>query len=255
MAIYDTIETKYSKEYLIKLAKELGEGMGVLGGWAVHFLVNENFRNATGNDYPESRDIDIFIDTGGDVPQKLKLVMENLGFIPSGYPFRYQLIADRTSGRIISENESKKRPLYELVYIFLDVFGGSETKAVRLWAMPLIKEIFESKDSCILLNVEGTDILFPPIDILLALKAEGFLGRENEDKKYKDAADIYSLIFYSGKVEFAKLRHGKSLKEALKIMAEQEPYTKFIARVLFMDELKFPLVKANLLQVIESIET
>ncbi|MBI4015653.1 MAG: hypothetical protein HY362_02960 [Candidatus Aenigmarchaeota archaeon] len=255
MAIYDPVETDTSKQYVLKLFKETGNtgGIGLLGGWAVYLWVHENFRKATGSEYLGSRDIDVFIDVDSEAAEKLNTFMQRNGFLPSGYFFRYQLITERETGRELTEEESKKIQSYNLFIIFLDIFGNKESKELKLWTSQLIAEMFET-DSKEVLIFENMPILVPSVDILLALKVEGFLGRENTEKKQKDAADIYALFFYSGELNWDKLKHKDIIRKSVDIMLSSESYIRFIAKELFGDELKFSLVKANLLTVLESLK-
>ena len=60
--MYDELETNLSFEYLKKIIEEYKEfKIGVIGGWAVYFYINNNYRKAFGIDYLKSRDIDLYI--------------------------------------------------------------------------------------------------------------------------------------------------------------------------------------------------
>lgn len=57
--MYETRITDLSKQYLEKLVKVIEDDIYLLGGWAVYYVVNENFSKIRKRDYIGSRDIDI----------------------------------------------------------------------------------------------------------------------------------------------------------------------------------------------------
>ncbi len=256
MAIYDPVETDLSKEYLLKLVKGMGnKTLGILGGWAVYALVNEGYRRAVGKFYIGSRDIDAFIDSKNpESVNKLKKVISELGFFPSSPFFRQRLIIDRETGKPISESDSKGRPLHELVNVDLDIFGSAESNELKLWATPIVSDTL-FWETCMVSKLEEAYITVPSPAMLLALKSEAILNRDNPQKRQKDAADIYALLFYSGLVllEIKKIKYNDIIKRSIAEIIKQEDYVIFIASELFSDALKSSLVKANLLYVLETI--
>ena len=98
--MYDILETDLSFEYmkkLIGLCKELD--FAIIGGWAIYFHVNEEYRKAFGIDYLKSRDIDVFIDSND--ANKFNDIIKKNGFEKSAYFFRYELIYGRTDKHLL----------------------------------------------------------------------------------------------------------------------------------------------------------
>jgi len=103
MALYEPEETDISLRYLLMLAKEFGcKDFGIMGGWATFFLVDTGFREATGNEYLRSRDIDVFISSSAGFVERFKSGIAGLGFFPGAYRFRYSLVLKRDSGVILN---------------------------------------------------------------------------------------------------------------------------------------------------------
>jgi len=132
--IYDPLETEASKRILLELLDELGSDrrFGLVGGWAVHSLINRSFLEATGREYLRSRDIDVFLDCTGDFPGRFARVLGRMGFVPGEYRFRYTLILDRESMGKLDEKAREKQPS-ELIYVYLEVLGYRECEAVGVW--------------------------------------------------------------------------------------------------------------------------
>ena len=233
--MYDELETNLSFEYLQKLIEESkGLKIGVIGGWAVYFYINENYRKAFGTDYLKSRDIDLYVNSANLL--RFKSIIERLGFRKSSYYFRYELVYDRETKQIIDEGSAKKKPVYNLVYIFLDLFTNKKTD-LNAW---VFKELDNAKISVI--------SNFPVIDIntLLRLKVLSFFEREKLDKELKDACDIYSLLVYSN----ARFKFNVELKKAAEKIINRNDICDFIAENVLKDALKAGIVKAILLNMI-----
>ncbi len=56
---YQLSETETSQKQLQGILKQLNDPLCLLGGWAVYYIVNQNFQKATGRNYIGSRDIDL----------------------------------------------------------------------------------------------------------------------------------------------------------------------------------------------------
>jgi len=108
--IYDPLETEASRKVLLELLDELklDENFGLVGGWAVHSLIHENFLRATGREFLRSRDIDVFINCKSDFPRRFARTIKKIGFVPGEYRFRYTLILDRDSMEKLSEDEARR---------------------------------------------------------------------------------------------------------------------------------------------------
>jgi len=229
--MYDLKETDLSYEYLQKIFKESTKlRIALLGGWAVYFHVNENYKKAFGEDYLKSRDIDLFVDQNCE--KEFKLIINSLEFQKSAYTFRYELIYDRAKNSIINSETSRKRPIYDLIYIFLDIFSNKITKALGSWCIKELQKVqIKEKNKIPILDV----------NTLLLLKCNSFFEREKLDKEYKDACDIYSLLFYSSE----ELKLSREVIEACKKIVQRDDLQEFIADNVLKDSLKKSIVRRN----------
>ncbi|MCK5283573.1 MAG: nucleotidyl transferase AbiEii/AbiGii toxin family protein [Nanoarchaeota archaeon] len=193
--MYDPTETEISRNELVNLSnacKERNISTAIIGGWAAYFYVNQEYKRAFGKDYLESRDIDIFFDPSKE--NEFEDVIYKLGFKKDGFNFRYEKIFHRESKKFIPQEESKKEQIYNLIYIFLDVFSNQKPKKIGAWwDLEPLKKIAA-------VELEGFGVA--DIDTLIALKCTAIFARDKADKENKDACDLYALLEYS-KREFA----------------------------------------------------
>ena len=242
--MYDPIETDISKKVLIDILDNIkNENFGLIGGWAVYLYVNEKFNGATGKEYLKSRDIDIFVKCDDDFLEKFKKIIFSIGFVPSGYDFRYQLLIDRNTLKPISEHESRRKPVFELIYVFLDVFGDRKNEILPLWENNIVKKIIKKK-ATISIKIDEKSVYLPKQEYLLEMKCESFLYRDNKEKRMKDACDIYALLFYSDIEKIPEFI--KNIKDKLL----SEDVLEFIAQELFGDRYKSGLVKRNIMSIL-----
>ena len=234
--MYDLLEVEISYEYLNKLIKVCNKlNFGIIGGWAVYYYVNKEYKKAFGVDYLKSRDIDIFID-GKDYLKFLDII-NKLGFDKSAYYFRYELIYNRLNKTIINKEQAKKIDIYNLVYVFLDLFSNLKKK--QAWYLDILKRP---------MITEFNNIKLVDIDTLLKLKTYSFFEREKLDKELKDACDIYSLIMYSN----YKFNLTRELKKALEKIIKRDDLCDFIAENVLRDNLKSSLVKLSIKNFLKS---
>ncbi len=188
--MYDPLETDLSRKELAAIFQDaIGIPICLIGGWASYFYVNEQYKRAFGKDYMGSRDIDIFFD-----PKKEKeffKVINKRGFTKNGLRFRYEKIYNRESKTFITPEEAKRKPLYDLIYIFLDLFSNEKTYLLDSWwdLEPFKKTAYFRVD----------DFFVADIDTLIASKCTALFARDKADKENKDACDLYSLMVYSDK--------------------------------------------------------
>ena len=230
--MYDPIETDISYEYLSKLNEKASKiRWAVIGGWGVFLQVKKEYLGAFGQEYLKSRDIDVFIDSGYE--KEFFNIITNLGFKSSSYGFRYELIYDREEKKIIPNEKAKKKEIFNLIYIFLDVFSDKKTKEIGSW-------VFQD-----LTNVKIDKIGDYPIlglNSLLRLKVNSFFEREKLDKELKDACDIFALLFYSGK----KFKIDIRLRKAIEKIIARHDLQDYIAENVLNDNLKSSLVAGML---------
>src|SRR3989344_2625674 len=226
--MYDPIETDVSYDYMLKLKESLKSlRFAIIGGWGVFLHVKKEYRGAFGKEYLRSRDIDIFIDSKEEI-NFLKNI-KSLGFIESAYKFRYELVYDREEKKIITPEQAKKKFIFNLIYIFLDVFSNKETKTLGSWFIPdLEKAQIEKIEEFPVLN----------IDSLLQLKTASFFEREKLDKELKDACDIFALLFYSEK----KFSSNLMVRKVIEKIITRDDLQEYIAENVLGDISKTGLV-------------
>jgi hypothetical protein len=204
----------------------------LIGGWASFFYVNRNYRRAFGRDYMGSRDIDLFFYSKNE--KEFAEVVKERGFTKNGFKFRYEKIYNRNTKKCILPEQAKKEQVYDLIYIFLDLFSDNDTKEVGSWSdIPPTKSIAISV-------VEGFNLA--DIDSLLALKGIALFARDKADKENKDACDMYALLNYSGK----EIKPTKLLEEAIKKILDRSDLVYAIAENILLDPGKQNIVEVTL---------
>ena len=191
----------------------------LLGGWAVHFHVNEGFRREHGRDYIGSRDIDlgIHVDPRWKVedfensPVEATLAsVEKLGYTKSRFGFVQNF--HRETGDRISEEKATDRPLHEVFKVYVDVIPDTdelsnfrERYGFKPPAEPLLNPVFEEEVSVPLTEYTPLDIpaevtLVPP-ELLAAMKIRSLPDRDKNHKRVKDVADLHALLWYTKKFD------------------------------------------------------
>lgn len=238
--MYDPLETSISMDELRKVFKEIDDSKiiaGLVGGWAAHFYVNDEYRRAFGRDYMGSRDIDMFFEPRFE--KDFDKVLKKLGFEKNGFKFRYERIYDRGSKKFITSEEAKKRPTFDLTYIFLDLFSNSETKIVGTWwDLEPLKKVK-------IINLNGMKLV--DFNTLVALKCTALFARDKADKENKDACDLYALLFYSNqKYELTLL-----LKKSVEKILSRPDLIYAIAEHVLLDQSKQNIVTAALQKLLK----
>lgn len=231
--MYDIHETETSKRYMYELLKDSSSiNIALIGGWATYLYVNSNYRKAFGVDYLMSRDIGVFIDAKHE--KKFAKIISKLGFQKSAYTFRYELIYDKVSNKIITQEQAKTHHIFNLFYIFLDLFSNKPTKLLGTWR---IESLNGSKRTFI------EDIPVLDINSLILLKTTSFFEREKLDKELKDACDLYALVFYSEQ----PIKLNELLKKALEKILAREDLCEFVSENVLRDTLKTGIVKRTIM--------
>ena len=241
--MYDQLETDMSLQKLKTLANEFtlaGIKYGIIGGWASYYYVNPTYIRAFGKDYMKSRDIDIFVDSSNEL--EVSHIIRRLGFESDGLPFRYQLIYNREVKNFQSEIESKKCEVYNLIYIFLDLFSNNPTTHINTWNdLPPLKNV----------NPYQIDNMsFVDIDTLAALKCTAIFSRDKADKENKDACDLYSILLYGNQV----IKSNKLLIEAIKKILSRQDLIFMIAQQVLSDDSKRGIVVRALEGCLQKLE-
>jgi hypothetical protein len=215
--VYEPNEIKTSEEQLERVFKELKGTMCLLGGWATYYTVNNNFEKANGRKYIGSRDIDIGFRIDKDwTEEQLResefmaaiRAIEGMGF--RSLSFRLVKDFDMDTGRELALEESSMLPLYQIFQLFIDpIVDNIHPKIKDLLGFvpidePLLSLVFQDRMHA-LIALFGRRILLPNPNVLLAMKLNSAPKRDRENKRVKDIADIYALLWYSD-IELPRLK-------------------------------------------------
>lgn len=207
--LYQNYETEVSIRNLREITDILQQPQCLLGGWAVYLTVNKNFKRENGRNYQGSRDIDLGFhineNANADSIENSLLyktieVLEKNGF--TAISQRYAKCYHTETKKELSLEESKKIPMSFLFYHYIDpIVDYQHPLLIELCGFtaidePLLKEVFERQRYRIM-KFEGFEFMIPNPEILLGCKINSVNNRSKEDKKIKDIADIYALIWYS----------------------------------------------------------
>jgi len=185
--LLDIAEVEYSEKYLRNLFGKFQEEklkVGLMGGWAVHLLIQKKSKEHIG-----SRDIDIFFNPEETDPEKLIEIVEREGFRPHS-TFRWALFIDRLQRKEVSEEESKGIPLHNLFTVYVDIFSSKDTGNSHILHEPLLTEVSAEHE---LVEFNGLKIVIPTPTQLVKFKLKSVLERE-EYKQVKDLIDLFALI-------------------------------------------------------------
>jgi len=207
--LYEPVELQVSERYLEKVFKLIKGNICLLGGWATYHIVNRNFEKTTGRKYIGSRDIDIgfHIDKNWTEQQLKKSEfcaaikqIENMGF--TSVSFRLVKDFNIETKKELTPAEAAKIPQYQIFNLFVDpVVDHIHPKIKPLLGFvpidePLLSLVFTEKLGTTT-NLFGTNVLLPKTHVLLAMKLNSVINRDQEHKRIKDIADIYALLWHS----------------------------------------------------------
>jgi hypothetical protein len=207
--MYQQTETKTSLEQMQAIFSQLKMQTCLLGGWAVYYLVNQNFEKATGRTYIGSRDIDLGFHINMEWnKEQLKnsefattiKTAEGMGF--NSVSFRLVKDFDIDTGKELTQEESVKRPLYQIFQLYIDPivdFIHPEIKNLLGFVPidePLLSLVFQEKMHRTQV-LFGKNVLIPEPHVMLAMKINSAPRRDKEHKLLKDIADIYALLWNS----------------------------------------------------------
>jgi len=208
--MYDADETGSALDALVKLMGALPEPFVLLGGCAVYHTVKDPYQEEHGTAYLGSRDIDVgfHVDPSWSDDElrasPLSMAIEvarGIGYYPMG-SFRYCRIMQKTTGRMLTEEGSKRIPMFDLFYLYLDIMVDriherqSDLLGPKAMDEPLLTRVFD-EDVGVPVRIGDARVPVPPPHLLLAMKLKAIPSRQKDDKVLKDACDIYALIWYS----------------------------------------------------------
>ena len=204
--MYRNEETTISYRYLQEVIKHLDEPLCLMGGWAVYFLVNENFRKETKNEYLGSRDVDLGFNKPETANQAITKLME-LGF--KRISFRYFKEIHAETMKELTTEEAKKTPIYNIFPMYVDLIMSitDASMKTKLGFMPLdeplLKLAFDGRQKEVI--EFGRKVLIPTPEVMIAMKIKSIKGRDKEHKRIKDLCDLTALCLYSG-MEIKEIR-------------------------------------------------
>ncbi|MBU3957489.1 MAG: hypothetical protein KKB25_00255 [Nanoarchaeota archaeon] len=180
----------------------------LIGGWAAHFLANEKFREWKNIDYIGSKDI--YFGIREKDLEEISEKLENLGYSPIN--FRFYKIFDRETKKEINESESRKRPMFQNFYLYVDLILDSPSKKDTVFFHDeIIKFALDNK---LWTNREGMKILAPELLLLTKLNA---IKDRNEEKRLKDMLDCMFVASFSN----LDMDFFRQLKERFKISKDK----------------------------------
>lgn len=180
----------------------------LIGGWAAHFLANERFREWKTLDYIGSKDIDFGI-RENDL-EKISEKLEKFGYSPIN--FRFYKIFDRETKKEISEDESRKRPMFRNFFLYVDlILDSPSAKNTVFFSDEIIKFALDNK---LWANREGMKIIAPELLLLTKLNA---IKDRNEEKRLKDMLDCLFVASFSN----LNMAFFRQLKERFKISKDK----------------------------------
>jgi len=180
-----TLSEKQMFSFFRSIPKELENSVGLMGGWAVTYLLaNRNVRHIG------SRDIDIFYDSASVSYNTMTDLIARQGFAPHS-TFRWAKFYDRGTGKQIAEDESKTVEQYNLITTYLDL-ASQNPVAHQVLHEPLLREVFAGKIER--WYYQGKSILMPEIGIMVRIKTKSALERVNDFKRKKDLVDLVAMV-------------------------------------------------------------
>lgn len=182
---------KHSEKYLYDFFSALNatqrRDIGLMGGWAVQLLLAK-----LGVKHIGSRDIDIFFNPKKIAFDDLIGMIESRGFRPHS-TFRWVKFVQISAGRELTEEESKRVPVFDIATIYFDVASPEKIDS-RVMYMPILARVFlEEFETC---DFKGLSVLTPTARILVETKLSSSLEREDVFKRAKDVADLFALLNY-----------------------------------------------------------
>ena len=198
--MYKDTEIDTSYKYLKSVISQLEEPVCILGGWAVFFSVNDNYKKQLKRVYIGSRDVDIGFNTVSSFKHATEILEKQLNF--NFLSFRYYKNIHAETGVDLLEEQTKTLPPHMFFPMYVDpIMSHIDQKIIDDLGFtpvdePLLKYVFEDKNK--LVTEFGKKLLLPKPEILLATKIKSVINRNKQHKRYKDICDITALCLFSG---------------------------------------------------------
>lgn len=220
---YDPEVTSFSENELQRLLEVSNPPICLLGGWAVHIHVTDDFEAVQGRPYIGSRDIDLGVDVqpvwdaatlrSKPVATTLANIEEDLEYNRGRFGF-YQCF-HRQTGDPLNDDEAQNYPQHQLFRVDVDVLPSTdeldafeEAFGFRPPSDPLLESVFEDEQAAVLNDhvpweaPEDVGLVTRPI--LAAMKVRAFPDRDESHKRLKDLADLHALVWYG--TEFNEIK-------------------------------------------------
>lgn len=179
------LSEKQMFSFFRSIPKELESSVGLMGGWAVTYLLENRKIKHVG-----SRDIDIFYDSASVTYETITELIARQRFEPHS-TFRWAKFYDRRTGKQIGEDESKTVEQYNLITIYLDL-AAPDAIGDHVMHEPLLRDVFAGK--CERWYSQGSQILMPEIGIMVKIKIKTVPKRVDNFKRQKDLVDLVAML-------------------------------------------------------------
>src|SRR3989344_1717894 len=211
--MYPNQETDWSFEYLKKVVSILEEPICLIGGWAIFFTVNKNYKANFGKDYLGSKDIDLGFHIGEKQVfeqssfAKAMKKLEEEGFKEVGGRMVKEL--DYDTGKEISQEQAKAKPLFEVHKMYVDLMVDQIPKKFSfekigfMFDEELLKHVFEKNENREEMQEFSKKLWLPAPWVLLAMKTKSAPNRQKGDKRKKDLADMAALLLFKKQQDYA----------------------------------------------------
>lgn len=219
--LYEDYETRISHDTLSKVVSALPAPVCLLGGWAVYYTVNTDYRARTGTSYHGSKDIDLGFHLEDNATDKLLREsalarsiesLSSMGFRSMGVRMFKEY--HRETHLLLSEAKAKKTPSYNIFQLYVDILADNVPNGIKKaigftpFDEKMLVHVFSGK-MFNMIDEFSTRVILPTPPVLLAMKIASLPNRTKDHKKHKDIMDMYALIWHSG-VRLKKLRMGVS---------------------------------------------
>lgn len=208
--MYDADELTSAQDALETLMDALPGSMVLLGGWAVYHTVIDSYIREHDIPYLGSRDIDVgfHVDPAWSDDELRSSafsraidIAKEMGYDPMG-SFRFCRFIQKGTGRSLTEDEAKRVPIYDLFYLYLDIMVDqihprqAEVLGPEALDEPILARVYD-EDISQMVRICEFNVRVPPSHLLLAMKLKAIPNRQKVDKVFKDACDIYALLWHS----------------------------------------------------------
>lgn len=208
-------ETLTSFKVLEDVSK-FGFEINLMGGWAVHLLVNKEFQKREKRSYVGSRDLDIAFPMDINWDEKTLKSSElflalskikQLGF--KGYSFRFYKEFNVETGKEFRPEESKKVAPYEIFKMCIDPMVPRIPSCFKkvFGFVPIdesLLDYFFNQNHKIKAKFNNCEVNIPSVELMAAMKVKCSKGRTKHEKKVKDIADFFVLLWYTEGFENVK---------------------------------------------------